>query len=301
MEKKLLAGHLLALLTVSIWGTTFISTKILLHEFYPVEILFFRFILALLVLTVVLPRKLKIENKRHELLFMAAGLCGVTMYYLLENIALTLTLAANVGVISALAPLFTAVTAFLFLREERLRLNFFIGFAVAMAGVFFISFRGTADVEIHPAGDMLALAGTVVWAAYSVLMRIISRFGYPTLLVTRKIFFYGILFMIPALFFFEFELGLERFLELENIFHLCFLGLGASALCFATWNHAVKVLGAVKTSAYIYLVPVITVAASAVFLGEKITPLAALGTVLTLGGLLISEGRIFIRSKETGQ
>ncbi|MNT57225.1 EamA-like transporter family protein [compost metagenome] len=101
-------------------------------------------------------------------------------------------------------------------------------------------------------------------------------------------FFYGLLFMIPALFLFEFHLDLGRLGDVENIFNMLFLGLGASALCFVTWNRAVGLLGAVKTSVYIYLVPVITVAASVLILQEQITWVTGLGTGLTLLGSLIS-------------
>lgn len=73
--------------------------------------------------------------------------------------------------------------------------------------------------------------------------------------------------------------------------NILFLGLGASALCFVTWNAAVKLLGAIKTSVYIYLVPVITVAASVLILQEPFTWMTAAGTALTLAGLFLSESK----------
>ena len=143
MENKQTIGHLSALLTIIIWGTTFISTKILLVDFQPVEILFFRFIMGLLILMLVYPHRLKGTTPGQEMTFVAAGLCGICMYYLLENIALTYTLASNVGVIISVAPFFTAILTHLFLKEdEKLRPNFFVGFVVAMAGIFLISFNG---------------------------------------------------------------------------------------------------------------------------------------------------------------
>ena len=97
-------GHLAAFITILIWGTTFISTKVLLKTFSPVEILFIRFVMGYLALWLVCPRILRPDSRRQEPLFAAAGLCGITMYYLLENIALTYTLASNVGVIISIAP-----------------------------------------------------------------------------------------------------------------------------------------------------------------------------------------------------
>ena len=201
---------------------------------------------------------------------------------------MTYTMASNVGVIISIAPFFTAMLTHLFTKDEKLRANFFFGFVVAMVGICLISFNG-AKMQLNPIGDLLALAAAVVWACYSVLTRKISDFGYHTIQTTRRVFAYGIVFMIPALFLFDFRIGAERFLSPVYLGNLIFLGLGASALCFVTWNMAVKILGAVKTSIYIYLVPVITVVTSALILREPVTIMSGVGTVLALLGLFLSE------------
>ena len=282
-------GHLAALITILIWGTTFISTKVLLEDFQPIEILFFRFLIGLVALLVVCPHRLDGTTIRQELIFATAGLCGVCLYYLLENIALTYTMASNVGVIISVAPFFTAILSHLFLKQdERLRASFFVGFIVSILGIGLISFNG-ASLHLNPVGDLLALLAAFLWACYSILTRKISSYGYNTILTTRRVFFYGILFMIPALFLFSFKPGISRFTDPVYLLNILLLGLGASALCFVTWNSAVKILGAVKTSIYIYLVPVITVAASVLIIHEPFTWITGAGTVLTLAGLFISE------------
>lgn len=296
MQHKSLSGHLTALLTIVIWGTTFISTKVLLQDFSPVEILFTRFVIGFIALILVCPRRMKLENRKQEWYFIGAGLCGVTFYFLLENIALTYTLASNVGIIISVAPFFTAIFAHLFLHGERLHARFFIGFAAAIAGIVLISWNGS-QLQLNPLGDLLALLAAVVWGVYSILTRKISEFAQNTVQATRRTFFYGILFMIPALFLLEFHPDWGRFLEMQNLGNLLYLGLGASALCFVTWNLAVKKLGAVKTSVYIYLVPVVTVSASALILHEPLTPLSLLGAALALAGLFISEGMLSRRKK----
>lgn len=164
-----------------------------------------------------------------------------------------------------------------------------------MIGIFLISFNGS-KLELNPFGDFLALMAALVWAIYSILIKKISKYSYPAILTTRRIFYYGVIFMIPALLLFDFKLGLIRFANPVNLFNIIFLGLGASALCFVTWNFAVKVLGAVKTSIYIYLTPVITVIASVLILNEKITVLSVTGIILTLIGLILSERKLFFKS-----
>ncbi|MDD4599539.1 MAG: DMT family transporter, partial [Negativicutes bacterium] len=86
-----------------------------------------------------------------------------------ENIALTYTFASNVGGIISIAPFFTAIFAHLFLDGEKLRWQFFIGFAVAIIGIFLISFNGSSHLKLNPTGDILAVLAAMVWAAYSVL------------------------------------------------------------------------------------------------------------------------------------
>ena len=134
-----------------------------------------------------------------------------------------------------------------------------------------ISFNSATQLQINPLGDLLALAAAATWAVYAVLSKKISAFGYNAIQSTRHTFMYGLVFMLPALLFMDFRWGFERL-----------------AMCFVTWNMAVKLLGAIKTSAYIYLAPVVTVITSVLVLDEQITTVIACGMLLTLTGLLLS-------------
>lgn len=296
-KNKTTTGHLSAFITIIIWGTTFISTKVLLQDFSPIEILFFRFLIGFITLSLICPHKLKLTEWKHELYFIFAGLSGVTLYFLFENIALTYSLASNVGVIICIAPFFTAIFAHQFLDGENLRPQFFIGFIVAILGISLISFNGNMVLNLNPLGDILAILAAIVWAIYSIITKKISDFHYNTIQATRRTFFYGLLFIIPTLFIFDFKIGIDRFREPINLLNILYLGLGASALCFVTWSFSVKIIGAVKTSVYIYMVPVITVVTSSIVLHEKITQLSFIGTALTLVGLFVSESKTKLRIK----
>ncbi len=289
MSRAGLAGHAAGLLTIFLWGTTFISTKVLLTGLRPVEVLFLRFALGFVALCLLYPRRLRLAGRRQELWFAAAGLCGVTLYFLLENIALTCTLASNVGVLVSVSPMLTALLSHFLLRRERLRPLFFAGLAVALAGVAMVSYNGAAVLELNPRGDLLALLAAAAWSAYSLLTRKLSAFGYPVVQTTRRTFAWGLLFLLPVLPVLGFRPGLGTLTEPVYLLNLLYLGLGASALCFVTWGFAVGRLGAVRTSAYIYLVPVVTLVTSALVLGEPVTPLSLGGAALTVAGLALSE------------
>lgn len=286
--EKTAKGHLLALFTVGVWGTTFISTKVLLRSFGAVEIMIFRFIIGYLLLFLMRPKLLKLKKSSHEGLFALAGACGVTLYFLFENFALTYTYASNVSVIISAAPLFTAVLAALILKANGFSKKFFVGFALAMIGIIIISFNGSS-LKLNPLGDILAVLSAFVWAFYSILLVKIGKYGYDKILASRRIFFYGIIFMLPMMGIFGFNFDVSLFKEPVLMGNILFLGVVASAGCYVTWNRAVDILGPVKTSIYIYLQPVITVAVSIAVLRENITGLAFVGMGFTLLGLIISQ------------
>lgn len=282
-------GHALACMTILIWGTTFISTKVLLRDITPLQILFTRFMIGYLALWAVCPRLTKIRRKKEELYFLAAGLCGVTLYFLMENIALTYTQASNVGIIVAVSPFFTMFFGIWLLKQRRPGVRFFVGFLIAMTGILCISLEGSQRLQLNPKGDLLALGAAAVWALYSTITKKISSFGYTTIPMTRRIFFYGLLCMLPVILFSGMKLPAVEQLTMVNIANILFLGLGASALCFVSWNSAVRILGTVQTSVYIYAVPVVTTLASVWILKETVTVIGIAGIVMILSGLLMSQ------------
>ena len=269
MDDRIIKGHAAALFTIIVWGTTFISTKVLLRSLSPVEILLIRFILGYAALFIACPHMLHTRSWKEEGIFALAGLSGITLYYLLENIALTYTTASNVGVIIAVAPFFVAL-----LSRDGITLRFMLGFAAAIIGIVLLSVSGLS-VGTGLAGDGLAIAG----------------YGYSILLTTRRIFLYGIIFMVPAVAMAGFSVSPEDILSPVMLLNLLYLGFCASALCFVTWNSAVGIIGPVSTSIYLYLTPVVTLVASAMVLGERMTGLAVIGVLLTLSGLVFSQSR----------
>ena len=284
-----LRGHLAAGLCIFIWSITFISTKILLLDFSPTEIVFFRFALAYVMLFILSPRPIIPRFDRQEALYAAAGLCGVTLYFILQNIGLRYTLASNAGVICCIAPMFTAILAHLFGSGEKLRKRFVGGFCIAISGCFLISFNGSFVLKLNPLGDILILVATLSWAFYSNLLVLAENGRFTLIQSTRKIFFYGLLFLLIVLPFTDFQWGLSRFADPKNLFNMLFLGIVASGVCFLAWNYAVSVLGSVKCSVYIYINPVITIFFAALILAEPLTWIMAAGTALTLAGLVFSE------------
>lgn len=288
MKNRELFGHIISIFTILVWGTTFISTKIILKDFMPVEILFIRFLMAYIALIIIYPKFHKIKSFKDELIFFGLGLSGVSLYFITENMALKFTLASNVGLIISTAPIITAILANYFTKDEKMNSKLFWGFMIAILGIFLVMFNGRVILKLNPKGDLLTLAAALTWAIYSVLVRLVDK-EYNSILATRKIFFYGIITSIPLLILFKADLKPDNPLNVVLVLNIVFLGLVASALCYVTWNKAVSILGSVRTSNYIYLIPFVTMVTSVIVLNEKINGLTIVGAILILAGVYVSE------------
>lgn len=281
-------GHLAAGFTMFVWSVTFISTKVLLLVFTPTEIVFYRFLFAYIALFLLSPKPMRPKSMKEELLYAAAGLFGVTFYFTFQNVGLVYTLASNASLLVSVAPMFTAILAHFIWKKQGLSRHFFIGFMIAITGVALVAFNGHFVLRLNPLGDLLIVLGALSWAVYSNLLTQMDS-QYTLVQRTRKVFFYGLVTMIPVLFLLDFEFGVSRLLQWENLANLLFLGLIASALCFLIWSYAVERLGSVKTTTYIYLIPSITIFFSYLLLHEPITWATITGTLLILAGLYFSD------------
>ena len=285
--------HLIALTIVVIWGTTFISTKLLLAAgLEPDSIFFYRFLLAYTGIWLFgKPQaSLLAKNWKDEGLFLLVGMTGGSLYFLSENNALHYTQASNVALLVSTAPLMTALLSHFFSSNEKLNRNVAMGSLIALAGVALVVFNGQCILKISPIGDILTLSAAFCWALYTILLKRIGN-RYTTLFITRKVFFYGLLTILP--FFLSNPLKTHLVLFAQPIVwgNLLFLGIGASLLCYFFWNLTVKKLGAVRTTNYVFIIPLVALIASSVILDEIITLVAIFGALLILAGIVLAERR----------
>ncbi len=291
IEEKYL-GHLHALLCIAVWGTTFIASKVLLDDFAPVQVALYRFSVAYVAICVMSKGRLKWRSIKGEILFVAAGLMGVTLYLLAENSALMYTTAANVSVIISATPFLTGIVSWLFFKGEKITTRFCMGFAIAVGGIGLISYNGASQLSLNPIGDLLTVAAALCWAFYCNLLILIAKLQEPILHTTRRIFFYGVITLIPASFFFEANWSVEVFINKPSVvFNFLYLGVLASAICFVSWSKAVEKLGAKRAAQYIYLNPIVTLVASTIILAEPANITTYVGVGLTLAGLILSSGK----------
>lgn len=277
--------HLIAILTVGIWGLTFISTKVLIeHGLSPQEIFLLRFLMAYLGIWFISPRKLFADNWKDELWLLWGGVTGGSFYFFTENTALEITLATNVAFIVCTAPLLTTILSLVIYKKEKATAGLVGGSLLALAGVALVVYNGHFILKISPLGDFLTLLAAFSWAFYSLIMKKMSG-RYRTTFITRKIFFYGILTILPAFILHPWQFSLSGLWQPAVWMNLLFLGVLASLVCFVVWNIILKQLGTVRASNYIYLNPLFTLIGSAVLLDEQFTVMSLMGAMLILGGV----------------
>lgn len=278
-------NHLIAILTVGIWGLTFISTKVLIeHGLSPQEIFLLRFLMAYLGIWFISPRKLFADNWKDELWLLWGGVTGGSFYFFTENTALEITLATNVAFIVCTAPLLTTILSLLIYKKEKATAGLVGGSLLALVGVALVVYNGHFILKISPLGDFLTLLAAFSWAFYSLIMKKMSG-RYRTTFITRKIFFYGILTILPAFILHPWQFSLSGLWQPAVWMNLLFLGVLASLVCFVVWNIILKQLGTVRASNYIYLNPLFTLIGSAVLLDEQFTVMSLMGAMLILGGV----------------
>jgi drug/metabolite transporter (DMT)-like permease len=281
--------HFVALFVVLIWGTTFVSSKVLLNSgLLPADIFFVRFVIAYCCMLGISHKRLFANSIADELTLVGLGIMGGSLYFLVENMALLHSTASNVSILVSTTPLVTAMLLAIFYKSERLGIRQIIGSVLAFIGVVLVVLNGQFVLHLNPLGDALAMGASLTWGFYSLFMRrIMGR--YSADFITRKVFFYGLVTILPYF-------ALVHPLDIDLIAsgnmtvwgNLLFLGFVASTGGYLLWNWVMRQLGAVKSTNYIYLQPLVSMMAGAMILGERITILAIAGAVILITGMILA-------------
>ena len=313
--------HLMAFVVVAIWGSTFVFTKMLLQNgLSPAQIFTLRFIIAYVLLLgyslCTHHFSLFASSWRDELIMVALGITGGSVYFLAENAAMLYTTATNTSLIVCSCPLFAMLlVAIVYRHSEHISKLQAFGSVVACLGMAIVVLNGHFVLHLSPLGDMLAFAACLCWAVYSLLMKAALERGqsdacissaereqsrlkvkpalerYSSLFITRKVFFYGLLTIIPYYILVPGFPTLDVLMRPEVFWNLLFLGVVASMLCYLVWNWVISKLGAVVATNWVYFNPITTIIFAWWLLHEQITVWFLLGTILILLGMYLADKR----------
>lgn len=281
--------HLVAFATVAVWGTTFVSTKVLiLSGLSPAQIFTLRFTIAYVLMLAFNHKKLFSDSWKDEVLMALLGITGGSLYFLSENEALRFTTATNTSLIVCSCPLFATLIIRIFYRSSRINTIQLLGSLLSFLGMVIVVLNGRFVLHLSPVGDALAFTACICWAVYSLLMKIVSS-RYGAAFITRKVFFYGVMTILPYYIICPGFPSFEVFSNPKVIGNLLFLGCLASMVCFLTWNWCIAKLGAVKATNWVYFNPITTMLFAWWVLDESITIYFLLGAVCILAGMYLAD------------
>jgi len=290
MNTKLM-GHIYAFVSITIWGSTYIVSKIVLETIMPAQVLFIRFLIASIVLTMFYPKFKKMKSIKVEALLFITALC-LLGYFVSENTALTKTYATNVSLIVATIPIISLIIARFIGDKTHLNKNIIVGFIIAYLGVVVIVTVNGDRSSIKFTGDAIAFLAAISFSFYSfVLVKVNGK--YNIIHLTRNIFYY----MTILLFIYNLTKGtftteyypIEEIFEFKMFLSLLFLGVVASSFSFLMWNQSIKLIGNIRTSQYIYFGPIVTTVFAAFILNESITIVTVMGTLMIICGVYLAE------------
>lgn len=282
--------HLVAFLTVAIWGTTFVATKVLmLNGLSPAQIFTLRFSIAYVLMLCFNHRRFLADSWKDEAKMALLGITGGSLYFYSENEAMNFTTTTNTSLIVCSCPLFaTLLVRMVYKDSSHIHIVQLLGSLLAFVGMIIVVLNGRFVLHLSPVGDALAFTACMCWAIYSLLMKSVSN-HYGAAFITRKVFFYGVLTILPYYLFIPGFPPIEVFSRPQVFGNLLFLGCLASMICFLTWNWCISKLGTVKATNWVYFNPITTMIFASWVLDEKITPYFLVGATCILLGMYVAD------------
>ncbi len=290
---SLAVWHLFAIITILFWGTSFVSTKVLInHGFSAVQIFTIRFAATYLMLLVAGLRNIRFRADRwkDELFFLLGGVTGCTVYFWAENTALTISQSSNVSLIVCTNPLLILLVGIFIFKREKFLPRQIAGSFITFIGMVLVVLNGKFILKLSPIGDMLAFCSAIAWTVYAYSTEKV-RSKYSTLFAIRKIFFYGFITSLPIMIFDlqKNPVPWDSFREpvvIGNFFCLCIF---SNLFGYLIWNKVMEKLGTVLASNYIFAIPLVTMITAAITIGEHISPVAIAGAVAIVTGMIMAE------------
>jgi len=288
MTKSKLFPYLEAGFAATVWGASFIATKVALKDISPITIVWLRFAMGVIILgaAVILRKQIALPKKNEWSYFALLGFLGITFHQWLQSNGLKTSEASTTAWIVATTPVFMALLGWLILKEHLKGIKI-LGVLLAFFGVLLVVSDGNlASISIGKfgaPGDILILISSVNWAVFSAL----SRRGLKTYSASLMIFYVMLLGWIFTSMLF---IGGGNYVEIPALsfngwLGVTFLGVFCSGLAYIAWYDALQALSTAETGVFLYIEPLIATVVAFLVLGEPITVASVFGGGVILYGV----------------
>jgi drug/metabolite transporter (DMT)-like permease len=277
------------LATLALWSGNWIVARALRDEIAPGIATVGRLLIVLAILAPFvfpgLKRKLFLLGKRDWRVLWALGFTGGGVHLALQWLGLHYTTATSGILYLSTSPIFILIMAAP-LATERIGPRQWAGVAISFAGVATIASRAEFRPAAFNIGDLMALGSMVMWAAYTVLLRV-RRDALNTAELIVMVCALGLVFMAPWL---AWDIFYNRKIDLsaEGALGVVYSAIGSMLLAYAGWSYVVTRLGAARAGITMHLMPAMGVALAAMFLGEYPRWYHFAGIAMILAGVGLS-------------
>ena len=275
-----------------IWSGNFIAARGIIHQASPVQLAFYRWLAASLILFPFAWKSLMAEKSivfQHKWYFFWTALTGITLFNTFVYIAAHHVEAINLALIgTTLSPVFATILAAIFLKEKIRPLRV-AGLALCISGIILLLSRGSWQrlQSLHfSSGDCWIVAAAFTFAVYTIFVKRRPE-GISPLTFLITVFSLGTLFLAPWFIIDSYNSSPVHWTP-NIILIILYLGAGASVIAFLCWNLAIARLGAARTALFGNLIPVFSSLEAVWILNEEITWLHGISSILVLAGLILA-------------
>jgi drug/metabolite transporter (DMT)-like permease len=288
---------LVLLATLMLWSGNWIVARAVRNDIAPGIATVGRLFIVLAILlpfaATGLRKKLPLLDGRDWRVLLALGFTGGGLHLALQWLGLHYTTATSGILYLSTSPIFILLMASP-LAGERIALRQWIGVAMSFCGVAIIATQGNLGSVGFNIGDLMALASMMMWAGYTVFLRV-RRDSLGTIELLVMVCAFGVVFMAPWIVW-EAFFNPKIDLNLPGSLGVLYSAIGSLLLAYAGWSYVVTRLGATRAGATMHLMPALGVGLAALFLGEYPRWFHFAGIALILAGVALSSLRI---AKET--
>lgn len=277
-------------ITMVIWGSTFVITKGVIAQVPPFTLAFLRVAIG----AGALVGAARLRRRRGRESFKSGsrsrifvlGLVGVALYYGLFNAALVYASATQGALVQSGIPAVTALIAAVWLRE-RASLVQWCGIVLSIAGVIVIFSGQATAADASLWGGVLMFATTIAWGVYTSIGKQVAE--ADPLELTSRIAVTGALLLLPLA---ALELATREWPQItaKAWLGIVYLGVLPSGLAYVFYNAALRHVAASEAGVYTNLIPIVGVLSGVLILGEPLSTKALLGGCLVLLGIGFTSG-----------
>lgn len=292
MNKKRTVAYILTIVSMFIWGLSYIWVEQVYEFLTPITTVMMRVCIATIFLVTIsiTLRKLQKIKRQHFYFFMLMGLLDPLGYFILEALGLANSSAATASVVISLIPVLLPIAAF-FVLKEKIAKTVVAGVLLSFTGVLFVIMKPDLTFEVSTLGILFLLLAVFASVTYNILLKkLLDHYNIFTIITTLNIV--STFYFIPIFFFYskpEFSSALLTWKFITPVLLLAFL---ASTLSFLFYAKGIEILGVSKTNVFANLIPVITAFFAWLILDEEISVKMMIGIALVICGLFIANLKI---------